>query len=101
MQIRPQHPTVNVLDNLQQMVMITPIDSHEDEAKSVAEKYESERDQRSPGGVMRNFDLQHHDGDDDRNYPVTESFQPVFSHLSNRPLVSIENGARISCRHLA
>src|SRR6266853_5595291 len=39
MEIRPQHASVNMFDDLQQVVMIAPVDTDEDKAKRVAEKY--------------------------------------------------------------
>jgi hypothetical protein len=66
---------------LQQVMMIAPIDADEDEAKCVAEKYWGQRDQRSPSGVMRDFELQHHNRDDDGDHSIAESFQTVLSHL--------------------
>src|SRR6266550_1979042 len=81
MQVRPQHSPVNVLDHLQQVMMVAPVDAEKDKAKYVTEKHGSDRRQRLPGGVMRHLQFQNHDGDDDRNHPITECFQPAFTHL--------------------
>ncbi len=61
--------------------MIAPVDTDEDKAKRVAEKYGSDRDQRLPGSLVRNFEFQHHDRDDDRDHSVAERLQPSFAHL--------------------
>src|SRR5260370_37395730 len=71
-----------MFDGLQQVVMIAPVDADEDKAKRVAEKYGSDRDQRLPGSLVRNFEFQHHDRDDDRDHSVAECFQPALTHFS-------------------
>src|SRR2546423_14062534 len=90
MQIRPEHPAVDMLDHLQQVVMIAPVDAQEDKAKHVAEKHRSDRYERIPTGVMRHFQFQHHDGDDDRNHSIAESFKPALSH-SSAPLTKVDS----------
>ena len=81
MQIRPQYFPVNALDRLQQVMMIAPVDTDEDKAQHIGEKHWRNRREGRPTGVMRHFQFQDHDGDDDRNHPIAERFKPAFSHF--------------------
>src|SRR5258706_14531240 len=80
MQIGPQDPTIDALDHLEKMIVIAPIDADEDKTKHLTKEHRSDRDQGSPTGIVRNFEFEHHDGDDDRDHPITESFHAASAH---------------------
>src|SRR5882672_1564221 len=82
MKIRPQHSAADVLDDLQQVMMIAPVDAEKNKAQQVTEKDRAHRAERLPTGVMRHPEFEHHDGDDDRDHPIAESFKPAFGHLA-------------------
>ena len=62
-------------------MVIVPVDANINEAQNIAEKCRNQITQCSQIGLMRCFQLQHHDGDDDGHYPITECFQSAFGHL--------------------
>ena len=62
-------------------MVIVPVDPNINEAQHIAEKCWNQITQCSQIGLMRCFQLQHHDGDDDGHYPITECFQSAFGHL--------------------
>ena len=64
---------------------LVPIDAHVHEAQYVAHEHRPQRDQRAEIGVVRNFEFQHHDGDDDGDDAVAEGFQSILTH----PIVSL------------
>jgi hypothetical protein len=65
---------------VQQEVMIVPVDAHVNKAEDIAEEYRQQRGQGLQGVAMRHLHFQNHDGDDDGQYAIAESFQPVFFH---------------------
>src|SRR5437773_9705470 len=83
MKVRPQDPPVDMLDHLQQVMMIAPVDADENKAKQVAEKNGAHWTQRIPTGVMWHPQFQHHDGNDDRNHTIAECFHSTFAHFSS------------------
>jgi len=64
-QVRPQRRAVHVMDRMEHVVMIVPVDADEHEAQHVAEEHRNERRERLRVGIVRNLQLQHHDRDDD------------------------------------
>ena len=53
---------------------LVPINPDVDEAEHVAHEHWPQRDQRAEIGVVRDFEFQHHDGDDDGDDAVAEGF---------------------------
>src|SRR5690349_7367916 len=80
MQVGPEHSTIDVLNHLQQMMMVAPIDADKNEAEDVAKKHRGQRPQRRKAGAERHTQLEHHDRDDDCDHAVTECFEAVASH---------------------
>ena len=64
--------------------MLVPIDADVDEAEHIAYEDGPQRQQRLEIGFVRNFEFQHHDGDDDGDDAVAEGFQASFAHLFSR-----------------
>jgi hypothetical protein len=78
--IGPQDEAIDPRYGVQQMVMVVPVDGHIDEAQHIAHEARRQRLERGPIGAVRDFQLQHHDGDDDSDDAVAECGQPVFAH---------------------
>ena len=56
--------------------MVVPIDSHEDKAEDIAEEGWQDRLESGPVHHFRDFEFQHHDGDDDGDHAVAEGLDP-------------------------
>src|SRR5262249_19177476 len=56
--------------------------AEEDETEEIAQKLGHERPQRLDRRLVRRMQLQHHDGDDDRQHAVAKRFQPALTHAS-------------------
>ena len=56
------------------MLMLVPVDADVDEAEHVAHDDGPEWDQGLEIGFVRDFEFQHHDGDDDGDDAVAEGF---------------------------
>ena len=79
-QVHPEYLRIYALDDMNQMVMVAPIDTHEHEAKKVAAKCREKRTNRLPIGGGWDLDLQYHDRNDDGKHTITESFETRFVH---------------------
>ena len=62
------------------MMMIDPVDRDDDEAQDIGEKSRPHPCQGSWTGIMRRFQLQNHDGNENGHNAVAERFDPVRSH---------------------
>src|SRR4029077_191512 len=82
MQIRPQDATGNMLRRLQEVMMVVPVDADVNEAQDIAEENRKEWLQGCKTGSSRSLHFQHHDGDDDGEYPVTKSLHATLGHPS-------------------
>ena len=89
MKIRPENPAANMLDKVEEVMVIAPIDAEEDEAQEVTEQYGNQRTQRVKTCVVRHFQFQHHDGDDNRHHAIAERFQPRFRHVQRVPSLQL------------
>jgi len=63
------------------MLMLVPINPDVDEAEHVAHEHGPQWNQRLEIGFVRDFEFQHHYGDDDGDDAVAEGFESVFSHV--------------------
>jgi len=57
---------------------LVPIDAHVHEAQYVAHEHRPQRDQHAEIGAVRDFQLQHHDRNDDGDDAVAKGFEAVF-----------------------
>lgn len=80
MQIRPQHAAAHAARRVEQMVVIVPIDPDINKAENVTQKDWAKRGQRLEGGVMRHFEFQHHNGDDNGENAIAKGFEAAFGH---------------------
>jgi hypothetical protein len=71
-----------MLDNLQKVVVIGPIDPKVDKTQYVAQEDRGQWTQCGQVRAQRNSQFQHHDGDDDGNYTIAEGFHPIFAHTN-------------------
>jgi hypothetical protein len=79
MQIGPERAAIDALYCMQHVVVIVPVDPDVDETQDIAQKYGQKRHQRFHPGVVRYFQFQHHDRNDDGDDTVAESLESSFA----------------------
>jgi hypothetical protein len=72
------------LAGMQQMMMVVPVDPDVDEAQDIAQENRDQGYERAQGLAVRDFELQHHDGDDDGDDAVAEGFNPGIVQIEFR-----------------
>ena len=80
MKIRPKDAAVYAFDGVHHVVVIVPVDGDIDKAQDIAEEDVADGAQRLKSIAFRHFELQNHDGDDDRDNAVTQGFKAIFLH---------------------
>src|SRR5439155_14206143 len=80
MSVRPEHPAIDVVHRLKQMMVVMPVDPDEDETQHIAESRWNQRLQGRPCCIVRRSQLEHHDGYDDGDDSVTECFEACLAH---------------------
>src|SRR4051812_48470381 len=80
MKIRPQDTSGHMLRRLQQVMVVVPVDAYVDKAQHITGKYRHQWSQGGKRGSIWRLHLQHHNGDNDGEYPVTESLHTSFAH---------------------
>src|ERR1017187_3766145 len=81
-EVRPEDAAADAFGGLEEVVMVVPINADVDEAQDVAEEDGQERFQGGEVGGVRDFQFQHHDGDDDGEDAVAEGFEPGGFHCA-------------------
>jgi hypothetical protein len=85
---------------MEHVMVIVPVDADIDETQDIAQKHRQHWFQCPQVDLVRHFQFQHHDGDDDGENTVTERFQPILLHEST-VAKRIKSVALISGRILA
>src|SRR5436189_121497 len=80
MQVGPQNPSVNRVNDLEHVVMVVPVNAEEDEAHDVGGYGRHYGPERAPLRPVRHLELQHHDRDENRDHAVAEGQQPFRAH---------------------
>ena len=80
MKIRPKDAAVYAFDGVHHVVVIVPVDGDIDKAQDIAEEDVADGAQRLKSIAFGHFELQNHDGDDDRDNAVTQGFKAIFLH---------------------
>jgi hypothetical protein len=62
------------------MMMIVPVDADVDETQNVAEENRKNGAKHIKGRPVRDFQLEHHNGDDDGQNAIAESFHTILPH---------------------
>src|SRR5216684_7376583 len=71
-----------MLRRLQEVMMVVPVDADVNEAQDIAEENRKEWLQSRKTGSLWRLHFQHHDGDDDGEYPITKSLHAALGHPS-------------------
>jgi len=88
-QVSPEHRACDGGAGVQHVMVVVPIDSDVEEAQDVGEKDRQQGAEVLEAVTMGNFQLQHHDGDDDGDDTVAEGFQASFWHVVGNGIVGI------------
>ena len=85
-QVRPQDASADSPHRVKQVMVVVPVNPDIDETQHVAQKDRQQRLQGREVFAVRHFHLQHHDGNDDGQNAIAESFEPILSHSVARRL---------------
>src|SRR4051794_29637735 len=78
MGVRPKDPAIDLEVNIQQVMMIVPVDRNIQEAEHIAEERGCDGSKRAELRAVGRLEFKHHDRDDDSDDAVAESFEPAF-----------------------
>src|SRR5215471_4715520 len=84
MEVGPHDPAADPPRRMKQVVVVVPIDADVSKAQHIAQQDWEHWQQCGEIGPSRDLQLEHHDGDDDRQHPVAERFDPSLGHRSLR-----------------
>src|SRR6516162_499366 len=62
--VSPQHPAIDMANQVKEMMVGVPIDRYVDETQHIAEKNRYYRAQGTEAGILWHLHLQYHDSDD-------------------------------------
>ncbi len=80
-EVGPQDEHVDLFEPVDEVVMVDPVDAGEDEGEQVDDEGGEDGDEAGEAGFVRDFELEHHDGDDDGDDAVGEGFQARWGGL--------------------
>jgi hypothetical protein len=89
MEVRPEDAAGDVFGGVEEVMVIVPVNADVDEAEDITQKDGEKRLQFGEAVAVRDFQLQHHDGDDDREDAVAESFEPGGFHFADRGCLTV------------
>src|SRR6202011_76017 len=78
----PKNDRIDPGHQMNEMMMIDPVDCDDDEAQDIGKKSGPHFCQGIRGRIMRSLQLQNHDGNENGDYAIAESFDPVRFHGS-------------------
>src|ERR1700730_4411441 len=80
--VRPKNDRIDPGHEVNEMMMIDPVDGDDDEAQDIGKKGWPHFRQGSWGRIMRRLQLQNHDGNENSDNAIAERFDPVRFHAS-------------------
>jgi len=80
----PKNDRIDTANEVNEIMMIDPVDRDDDEAKDVSEKSWPHARQRSGCRIVRRLQLQDHDGNEDRHHAIAERFDAVRFHARSK-----------------
>ena len=78
--VGPKNDGIDPGHEMNQMMMIDPVDCDDGEAQDVGKKCRPHFCQRSGRRIVRRLQLQNHDGDENGDHAIAEGFEPVRFH---------------------
>src|SRR6266508_5683279 len=81
MQVGPEYRARDGSTGMQQVMVVVPVDADVHKTQDVADEHRKQRQQLSRAVAMRDLELQHHYGDDDRDHRIAKCLQPSRAHL--------------------
>jgi hypothetical protein len=76
----PKNDRIDPGHEVNEMMMIDPVDRDDDEAQDIGKKGGPHPRQRLRGRIVRRLQLQDHDGNENSHNTIAERFDPVRSH---------------------
>jgi hypothetical protein len=76
----PKNDRIDPGHEVNEMMMIDPVDRDDDEAEDIGKKGRPHSRQGSWGRIVRRLQLQNHDGNKNGDNAIAECFDPVGSH---------------------
>src|SRR5215831_13567212 len=76
--VGPKDSPIYMLRRLEKVMVVVPVNADKHKAENIAEQSGNDGEQRLEFRANRRLQIEHHNGDDDRNDPVTKRFQPAF-----------------------
>ena len=89
MEVRPEDAAGDMFGGVEEVMVIVPVNGDVDEAEDVTQKDGEERLQLGEAGAVRDFQFQHHDGDDDGDDAVAEGFEPGGFHFADTGCLTV------------
>src|SRR2546430_2656382 len=76
----PKNDRIDPGHEVNEMMMVDPVDSDDDEAQDIGKKGRPHLRQGSWGRIVRGLQLQNHDGNENSDNAIAERFDPVRFH---------------------